>query len=213
MTYYNNANNDLTKKISLTVSAIGLAASMSWGISSCNNSSRLEAELMTNPDYVEATRLEELRSKLDNSVNELTYRSAYTTIMPCGKTCIPIFHSARYPDALDAKQTINYVAGEVKNLETTIDENLRGIAAELPEQNRVTQYAGKSVDNKTFQTQRTEIATEQNSIKQIENSHLSKVPKSLLEEKTSQEHGMVLAWILGGVAAIVGLYGLMKSDY
>lgn len=207
----NNSANRL-RYFGVGLSAIGLTLSLSCGFSSCNELARVEERLRQNGDYVESLRLEELKSELDSSVYKLTYRSSYTTRSKVGKHWATHHHSARYPDPSDAKQILYSVADKLGDVES-IEDNLREIAKELPEENNMRAVNNENVNNQTFQNQRAAIESEQNNLGLLINQHMSQVPRSLKEQKSENQNNILFS-VLGGIASLIlGIYCLTKRDY
>jgi len=180
-----------------------MAISAYIGTSSSEKMKKAEEVLMKVPAYNYATRLENLSNRVYEAKENLEYHAAYTTIVTTGKITIPVCHPASYPKAAKASETLEQVA-KAGIIDKDQASRLHAIATNLPKEDSIRVYEGRSVNNQTFSAKREQLARESAILKNRSNAYMSEVPENLKIEKSKQNR-----WLLGSIASGITAAGYM----
>jgi hypothetical protein len=158
-----------------------------------------------------------LKKAVDTAENELGYTGAYTTFFPLfvGKIIVmmPIVHPANHPDPLYSIQALDNAITDYGSTQQNqrdmpgLDTRLGEIKGTLPAETGLKQYNGSPVDNSTFQSQRTALKQESDTIASVIANYGSRVPSGLKNARTygasELAGGIVLG--VGSLAVMVGV--------
>lgn len=200
-------------KFNLGLADLGLIVSMYGSVSSCQQATKVEEELMKDHHYAASYVLDGLKHDLGSAKSDLNYHGAYTSYTTVGKTRVANHHPAQYPDAKNSKTKLLHVARELSDFITPeqssenpyngIVSDLMKIQDSLPDQDDVKRYKDEPVDDSTFKPQREEINKIQEDVNKLSEENLSNVPQELITAR-GKRLAIFGAYLLG----IFGSFGL-----
>lgn len=194
----------------------GAAAAVGGGIFFGTGLTRAGDALAEDPAYTVVQVHKNVDRNLSSAQSELKYHSAYTTFIYTGKSLIPIFHPAQYPDCIDAVSDLEeavswyHQAPESEDYYLEIELRVDSVRDSLPRENDIRTYRGENVRNRTFESQRNAIEDIREDIQARIEKYDSRVPEELKDGKTVAVTGLVLSLVAGlGLAGA----GLLSDDY
>lgn len=195
----------------------GVAGAISGGVFFGLKIADADDALEENAAYRTRNVYKKVDSNLSSAQGELNYRAAYTTFIPTGKTIIPIFHPAQYPDCIDAITNMDnavswyHRAPESENDYLEIELRVDVVKGSLPRENDLRTYHGEKVRSKTFESQRDAIEDVRDDIQARITEYDSLVPEDLKNGKNLAITGLVLSVLAGLGIAGAGLF--TDDDY
>ena len=209
----------MEKRNKLGLSGLALVLGIYFGIGAHEKIQEAEAELIKNNNYSKSLELKEISSKLNSAKSDLEYRSAYLQMIPqtksIGKTTytsyIYINHPEKNPNCQNSREKINSCFFYFDKAEE-INQALRKIHDNLPNQNCLKDYNGKSVNNETFSSKRDSLDKIIKRLSELSESYMERIPESLKDKKKNGiiEFLSTLFLVLGSIG--YGFYEYNKKN-